>query len=87
MQFKLLSNDDQKAIDALKQYHGGASEIMKTMNNMRKYEARKNVLAEKGFGNMIEQAEQLVKKFGKLSDFERSANISYNHKLGWQTGQ
>ena len=40
MHFKLLTNDDQKAIDALKQYHGGASEIMKTMNNMRKYETR-----------------------------------------------
>jgi hypothetical protein len=87
MHFKLLSNDDQKAIDALKQYHGGASEIMKTMNNMRKYEARKKVLAEKGFGNMIEQAEQLVKKFGKLSEFERAAKISYNQKLGVATSQ
>lgn len=87
MHFKLLSNDDQKAIDALKHYHGGASEIMKTMNNMRKYEARKKVLAEKGFGSMIEQAEQLVKNFGKLSEFERSANISYNQKLGVATSQ
>ena len=87
MHFKLLSNDDQKAIDALKQYHGGASEIMKTMNNMRKYETRKKVLAEKGFGNMIEQSEQLVKKFGKLSDFERSAKIHYNQKLGVATSQ
>ncbi len=87
MHFKLLSKDDQKAMDALKQHHGGASEIMKTMNNMRKFDARKKVLAEKGFGKMIEQAEQLVKTFGKLSDFERSANISYNTKFGVATSQ
>lgn len=87
MHFKLLSNDDQKAIDALKAYHGGASEIMKSMNKMRNYESRKKVLAEKGFGKMIEQAEQLVKTFGKLSDFERAANILYNNKLGVATSQ
>jgi len=87
MHFKLLSKDDQKAIDALKAYHGGASEIMKAMNNMRKFESRKKVLAEKGFSDMIEQAAQLVKKFGKLSDFEKSAYISYNKNLGVATSQ
>ena len=87
MYFKLLSNDDQKAIDALKNYHGGASEIMASMNNMRKYDARKKVLAEKGYGSMIEQAEQYVKKFAKVMDFECAANISYNNKLGVATSQ
>ncbi len=87
MEFKLLSDEDRKAIDALKEYHGGASEIMKKMNNMRKYEVRKKVLAEKGFGQIIEQAGQLVKKFGKLSDFESAAHISYNDNLGVATSQ
>lgn len=87
MHFKLLSNDDQKAIDALKHYHGGASEIMKAMNNMRKFETRKKVVAEKGFGKMIDQAGQFVKGFGKLPDFERSANISYNNRFGVATSQ
>jgi len=87
MHFKLLSKDDLKAMDALKAYHGGATEIMKTLNHMRDYQARKKVLAEKGFGNMIEQAEQLVKKFGKVSDFEKSANISYHNKFGVATAQ
>jgi hypothetical protein len=87
MEFKLLSDEDRKAIDALKESHGGASEIMKTMNNMRKYEVRKKVLAEKGFGQMIEQAEHLLKNFGKLSDFESAANISYNDNLGVATSQ
>ncbi len=87
MHFKLLSQDDQKAIDALKNYHGGASEIMQTMNNMRKYETRKKVLTAKGFVKMIDQAEQFVKGFGKLPDFEKSANISYNDKFGVATSQ
>lgn len=87
MHFKLLSKADQRAMEALKQYHGGASEIMKTMNNMRKIEARKKVLWEKGFGEMIAQAEQVVKKFGKLSDFESSEKISYNHNYGVATAQ
>ncbi len=87
MNFKLLSDEDQKAIDALKEYHGGASEIMKTMNNMRNYGSRKRILTEKGFGSMIEQAEQLVKEFAKLADFEQEAHISYNNKLGVATSQ
>ena len=87
MHFKLLTTDDQKAIDALKNYHGGASEILKAMNNMRKFETRKKVLAEKGFERMIDQAGQLAKSFGKLTDFEKSANISYNEKSGIATSQ
>ena len=87
MKFKLLSAEDQKAIDALKHYHGGASEIKKTMNEMRKFGVRKEVLREKGFGDMIDQAEQLVKKFAKVAEFEKAENISYNDKLGVATAQ
>lgn len=87
MHFKLLSSDDRKAIDALKTYHGGPSEIMQTMNQMRNYEARKKILNEKGFGDMIEEAGQLVKRFGTVSDFEKAANISYSDKFGIATSQ
>jgi len=87
MKVKLLSVEDQEAMDNLKQYHGGASEIMNKMNDMRKFESRKKFLAEKGFGEMIDQSEQLVKKIGKVSDFEEAANISYNDKLGVATAQ
>jgi len=87
MVYKLLSKEDLKAIDALKAYHGGAAEIMKTMNEMRSFEARKKVLAEKGFGDMISQAEQLVKQFAGVPDFEQAAHISYNERFGTATSQ
>jgi len=87
MHYKLLSQDDLRAMDALKEYHGGAGEIMKTMHHMRDYAVRKKILAEKGFGTMIERAEQLVKQFGKVRDFERSANIVYNERFGIATSQ
>lgn len=87
MKYKLLSNSDMKAIDALKEYHGGAKEIVKTIKEMRKYETRKRILGEKGFGNMIDDAEKLVKKFAKVTDFEKKNNISYNDNFGIATAQ
>lgn len=87
MKYQLLSNSEMKAIDALKEYHGGAKEIVTTIKEMRKYETRKRILGEKGFGNMIEDAEKLVKKFAKVQDFEKKNNISYNDKFGIATAQ
>ena len=65
MKYQLLSNSEMKTIDSLKEYHGGAKEIVKTIDKMRNYEVRKRILGEKGFGEMIEDAEKLVKKFAK----------------------
>jgi len=87
MHFKLLSNEDMKAIDTLKNYHGGAKEISSTIAKMRELETRKRILADKGFGPMIEDAEQLIKKFPKVTDFEKKNNIIYNDKLGKGTAQ
>ncbi len=87
MKYQLLSNSEMKAIDALKEYHGGAKDIVKTIDKMRKYETRKRILGEKGFGNMIEDAEKCVKKFAKVQDFEKKNNISYNDKFGIATAQ
>jgi len=87
MKYQLLSNSEMKAIDALKEYHGGAKEIVTTIKEMRKYETRKRILGEKGFGNMIEDAEKLVKKFAKVQDFKKKNNISYNDKFGIATAQ
>nr|MDA3812963.1 hypothetical protein [Candidatus Cloacimonadota bacterium] len=53
----------------------------------RKYETRKRILKEKGFGDMIADAEQLVKKFPKVQDYEKKHNISYNDSLGVATAQ
>lgn len=87
MEFKLLSDSDKKAIDALKESHGGAEGISKTIEEMRKFETRKKILAEKGFGEMIEEAEELVKKFGKVGDFEKSNGISHKDGMGLVTTQ
>ena len=87
MKYHLLSDSDLQAIDALKENFGGAKKINETIENMRKYETRKRILEEKGYGEMIEDAEKLVKKFAKVEDFERENNISYNDNLGVATAQ
>ncbi|MBC8383619.1 MAG: hypothetical protein H8E22_07455 [Candidatus Cloacimonetes bacterium] len=87
MKFHLLSKSDLQKIDALKEYFGGAKKISETIENMRKYETRKKILKEKGYGEMIEDAERLVKKFPKVEDFEKKNNISYNDNFGIATAQ
>ena len=87
MKYKLLSDADIKAIDALKEFHGGAAEINQTIKKMRDLETRKKILAERGFGEMISDAEELIKKFPKVEDFEKKINPSYNHDYGIATSQ
>jgi len=87
MHFKLLSDADIKAIDKLKEFYGGANHIVNTIKEMRVFETRKKILAEKGYGKMIEDAEQLVKKFAKAGDYEKENNISYNDNFGVATAQ
>lgn len=87
MKFKLLSNADLQAIDALKEFHGGAQKISETIKSMRVFETRKKILSEKGFGQMIEEAEELVKKFAKAGDYEKENNISFNNNFGVATAQ
>jgi len=77
MYFEFLSADDKKAMDALKDYHGGAQKISETITEMRKLETRKKILKEKGFGEMIADAEELVKKFPKVPVYEKKHNIKY----------
>lgn len=87
MKYSLLSDADLKAMDALKKHHGGAEKIVKTINEMRDYETRKKILAGKGFGKMLEQAEGFVKNFPQVSEFEKANNIVYNNSLGIGTSQ
>jgi hypothetical protein len=87
MKYKLLSNCDLKAIDALMEFHGGADKINSTISEMRKYETRKRELQAKGFGEMLADAEALVKKFPKVTDFIQKNNIVINEKLGVATSQ
>jgi len=87
MKYPLLSDADMKAMDALKQHHGGAEHIVKTIREMRDFETRKRILAEKGFGGMIEKAEGYVKNFPQVEDFEKANGIVYNDSLGVGTAQ
>ncbi len=87
MKYPLLSDVDMKAIDALKKHHGGAEHIVSTIRKMRDFETRKRILAEKGFGKMIEEAEAYTRDFPQVEDFEKENGITYNDSLGTATSQ
>ncbi len=87
MYYDFLSESDKKALDALKEFHGGAKKISETITEMRKFETRKKILKDKGFGDMIADAEELVKKFPKIGEYEKANNVSYNNNYGIGTAQ
>ncbi|MDA3953687.1 MAG: hypothetical protein PF485_08575 [Bacteroidales bacterium] len=87
MKYKLLSNADLKSIDALLEFHGGANHINSTIAEMRNYETRKKILANKGYGNMLEDAEKLVKMFPKVTDLEKKIGVTYDPSKGIGTSQ
>ncbi|HHS49995.1 MAG TPA: hypothetical protein ENN07_02650 [candidate division Zixibacteria bacterium] len=87
MKYPLLTDKDMKAMDALKEHHGGAKKIVATIEEMRDFGKRKAILAEKGYGKMIEEAEQLVKEFPQVDDWVKANGIEYNPDLGTGTSQ
>jgi len=76
MNFKLLSDKDLKAMDALLDSYGGAKEISEKIESMRDYETRKRIAAEKEFGEMLEKAEGHIKNFAKVEDFVEKNGIT-----------
>ncbi len=87
MRFELLSDNDMKAMDALKESHGGAKGIAETIEEMRDFETRKQILADTDYREMIEEAEDLVKRFPKVEDFEKADGITYREEMGTATSQ
>ncbi len=87
MKFNLLSPGDMEAIDALKESHGGAKGIAETIEKMRDLETRKKTLAGTEYGSMVEEAEELVKQFAKVDDFEEANKIAYKKGMGTATSQ
>ncbi|MCK5146723.1 hypothetical protein KAR48_08195 [bacterium] len=87
MFYPFLSDSDMKALDALKEHHGGAKAIIEGIKKMRNFELRKTRCAELGFGQMIEDAEGWVKQFHKVSKFEKENKISYNNAFGHARSQ
>jgi len=76
-----------KAIDALKESHGGAKGIAGTIEKMRDFETRTKILAGTEYGEMIEEAGELVKRFSNVEDFEEANRISYKEGMGTATSQ
>ncbi len=76
MHFKLLSDKDLKAMDALLDSYGGAKEISEKIESMRDYETRKRIAGEKEFGEMLEKAVGYTKNFAKVEDFVQKNGIT-----------
>ena len=87
MEYQLLSEEDMRAIDALKAHHGGAKAIIETIDKLRDFDTRKKLCGDKGFGNLIEDAETWVKDFPKVEDFEEANGIEYKPGLGTARSQ
>ena len=77
MHFKLLSQKDTKAMDALIESYGGAKEITRKIDKMRDYETRKRIAGNKGFGEVLEKAEAYTRKFAKVEDFIEENHIQF----------
>ena len=76
MHFDLLSDKDLKAMDALLDSYGGAKEISEKIDSMRDYETRKRIAGEKGYGEMLEKAEEYASNFAKVEDFVEKNEIT-----------
>ena len=87
MKYALLSPTDLEAIDALKASYGGAETIGDTIRERRELGTRKRVLTEKGYGEMIADAERLVLEFAKIGEFEREIDPAYRNDFGVATAQ
>jgi len=86
LHFDFFSDKELKQMDALKESYGGASEIMKSIDKMRDYGERKKVAGEKGFGDMLEKAEEYAKSFAKVENFIEKENVRFT-KEGVATTQ
>lgn len=80
MHYKLLSDKDLKAMDALIDSYGGAKEISERINSMRDYDTRKKIAGEKGFEDMLVKAEEYVKNFAKVEDFVEANGLTFTEK-------
>ena len=91
LHYDFLTQKDMDQMDALKEAYGGAAKISKAIDEMRDYNKRKEVAADKGFGDTLEQAETYAQSFAKVEDFIEQENIEFNQPgiattqvSGWQ---
>jgi len=86
LHYSFLTEKDMRQMDALKASYGGAEEIAQGIEEMRVYEKRKRIAAEKGFGKMLEEAEAHAKSLAKVEDFLEGEGIRFD-KAGVATTQ
>ncbi|HWR82038.1 MAG TPA: hypothetical protein VN285_01915 [Candidatus Deferrimicrobium sp.] len=80
MHFRLLSTRDTKAIDRLVDSYGGTKAIGEQISARRDFTARKRLAGDKGYGNLIEQAEKYARDFPKVEDFIAAEGIKVTRK-------
>ncbi|MFH1373098.1 MAG: hypothetical protein ABII79_04820 [bacterium] len=80
MHFKLLSDRDTRAIDALINAYSGAKAIGEKITAMRDYQNRKKIAADKGYADMLDQAEKYAKDFPKVEAFVAAEGIKTTKK-------
>lgn len=80
MHFKLLSGRDLRAMDALINSYGGATEVSRQIAAMKNYAQRKDFAAKKGFGDVLDGAEGVVKRFAKVEDFREKHSLKVTRK-------
>jgi len=80
MYFDLLTEQDMKAIDDLIANYGGPKVIGDQIVQMCDYERRKKLAGDKGYGEMLEKAEDYVNNFTKIEDFIQKEGIKVSKK-------
>ncbi|MFQ5722451.1 MAG: hypothetical protein ACE5GI_08155 [Candidatus Aminicenantales bacterium] len=80
MHFKLLNDKDLRAMDALLDSYGGPKEISHQIESKRSYESRKKAAQQKGYGEMLEKAEEYAKNLAKVEDFIELNRIKVTKK-------
>jgi len=91
MHVSFLNKPEMKAIDNLKSFYGGAKKIGAVLEKSQQYAYRKNKAEQKGFGNLLNEAEGFTQSFPKVDAFKKAQHIKTNKKAraitqvsGWQ---
>ncbi|MCK4856689.1 MAG: hypothetical protein KAT58_01860, partial [candidate division Zixibacteria bacterium] len=80
MHFSFLSDKDMKAITALIDAYGGAKAIDDRVRQMGDYATRKKIAGDKGYGEMLAEAEGYAREFPKVEDFLAAEGIRFTKK-------
>ncbi|MFA5794350.1 MAG: hypothetical protein WC980_04700 [Candidatus Brocadiia bacterium] len=75
-----LNKTEMKAIDKLKSFHGGAKAIDKAIQDKRRYQYRAKVAGQKGFSQVLSEAEGLANKFPKVAQYIVENNVRASKK-------